>query len=184
MTAKTYKTIQITGLLTRKVTRNFRVPSYVSNDDFLEAIDNDQLDSDFADWNEHLWNVQDEDWTLIQQDDGLCFKTFQSDRGGEDVDGIFPDKKTVRIEITTPAATVYTFNVPADTDLEDLQHLIATSPSYSASVDLLYPTDRSGLVPDHMPSSTRVVIDEIDHNEYAPDASAQVENLRAKNASR
>jgi|13_taG_2_1085334.scaffolds.fasta_scaffold67906_2 hypothetical protein len=179
MTDNTYRTVEITGIQTRTLSRRFRVPAYVSEDAFLEAIDNDQLDTDFREWNDHLWNVRDEDWKLVQGADGLCFKTLGRDEGGEDVDGIFPDKKTIRVEITSPAATVYTLNVPAGSDLDDIYELLSGSSSYSAVSMLINPKALIGLIPDGMPATTRVVVEERDFNEHAHDATAEFENLRA-----
>lgn len=180
MTNTTYRTLEVQGVLTIKRVRRFRVPSYVSDEAFQEAIDSGYIDVDCRDTCYDEWLDIDDAWEITPQGYGYAFCDKGADLGGEDVDGIFPDKKTVRLEITAPASTIYTFNVPADTDLEHLEHLISTSSSYSAAVDLLFPAQRSGLVPESMPSTTRVLIDELNYNEHALNAAPQLENLYRK----
>ena len=179
----TYRTLEVEGFLTIKRVRRFRVPFHVSDDDFQEAIDDGQIEVDCHGTHDVEWTDVDSQWEITPQGYGFSFYDKGDDLGGEDVDGIFPAQKTVRLEITAPAPTVYTINVPADTNLEELQHLISKSLSYSAPLDLLLPTmETDGPLPDIFPSSTRVDLNEVDHDESEYDATALIEKMRAKNA--
>lgn len=105
-----YKTILLSGTLTREVTREFRVPSWVTEKDFCRAIDEGWLATESHDAEDpYIWEISSLDWDLHAPQD------LQYDAGGEEHPDVFPITETVRIDIDLHESRTIFLEVPPNT---------------------------------------------------------------------
>lgn len=106
----TYKTILLTGTLTKEVEREFRVPDWVTEKDFNKAIDEGWLQTEehYAE-DDCIWQLQSQDWRLDNPMD------INYDAGGEEHPDVFPISETVRVKIDFQETRTVFLEVPPNT---------------------------------------------------------------------
>ncbi len=113
-----YKTITLSGTLTREVTRDFRVPDWVTEDDFNKAIEEGWLSTEAHDAEDScLWESGSLDWDLDVPID------LNYDAGGEEHPDVFPLTETVRVDINYQKTRTVFLEVPPNTTEEAVKKL-------------------------------------------------------------
>jgi len=114
-----YKTILLTGTLTKELKREFRVPDWVTEEDFNKAIDEGWLQTEEYDAEDDcIWDLQSQDWDLDSPTE------LNYDAGGEEHEDVFPLSETVRAEIDFLETRTVFLEVPPNTTVAAVTKLL------------------------------------------------------------